>query len=119
MNVAWKRVSTAEYREAGLKHPEQAQLPPQEELEEAAKHMDIRKMVIDPEKKTVYLEDPDMSLDVGAIAKGYAAEMASRKVEEAGLKHALISVGGNIRCIGTKPVDKRVRWCSKPGYYFW
>lgn len=72
-------------------------------LEEAAKHMDIRKMVIDPEKKTVYLEDPDMSLDVGAIAKGYAAEMASRKVEEAGLKHALISVGGNIRCIGTKP----------------
>ena len=105
MNVAMGSVLSIwhEYREAGLKHPEQAQLPPQEELEEAAKHMDIRKMVIDPEKKTVYLEDPDMSLDVGAIAKGYAAEMASRKVEEAGLKHALISVGGNIRCIGTKP----------------
>lgn len=105
MNVAMGSVLSIwhEYREAGIANPEQAELPPQEELEEAAKHMDITKMVIDPEKKTVYLEDPDMSLDVGAIAKGYAAEMASRKVEEAGLKHALISVGGNIRCIGTKP----------------
>ena len=105
MNVAMGSVLSIwhEYREAGIANPEQAELPPQEELEEAAKHMDITKMVIDPEKKTVYLEDPDMSLDVGAIAKGYAAEMASRKVEEAGLTHALISVGGNIRCIGTKP----------------
>lgn len=105
MNVAMGSVLSIwhEYREAGIANPEQAELPPQEELEEAAKHMDITKMVIDPEKKTVYLEDPDMSLDVGAIAKGYAAEMASRKVEEAGLIHALISVGGNIRCIGTKP----------------
>lgn len=105
MNVAMGSVLSIwhEYREAGIANPEQAELPPQKELEEAAKHMDITKMVIDPEKKTVYLEDPDMSLDVGAIAKGYAAEMASRKVEEAGLKHALISVGGNIRCIGTKP----------------
>jgi len=105
MNVAMGSVLSIwhEYREAGIANPEQAELPPQKELVEAAKHMDITKMVIDPEKKTVYLEDPDMSLDVGAIAKGYAAEMASRKVEEAGLKHALISVGGNIRCIGTKP----------------
>lgn len=104
MNVAMGSVLSIwhEYREAGIANPEQAEVPPQEELEEAAKHMDITKMVIDPEKKTVYLEDPDMSLDVGAIAKGYAAEMASRKVEEAGLTHALISVGGNIRCIGTK-----------------
>lgn len=105
MNVAMGSVLSIwhDYREAGIQEPEHAELPPEEDLKEAAKHTDIKKMVIDSEKKTVYLEDPDMSLDVGAIAKGYATEMASRKAEEAGLKNALISVGGNVRCIGAKP----------------
>ncbi len=91
-----------DYRDEGVLDPENAKLPTEQELLEAAEHMDIRKLKIDREASTVYLEDPQMSLDVGAIGKGYATEMVCRRLEEAGLTNALVNVGGNIRAIGAK-----------------
>ena len=44
-----------------------------------------------------------MSLDVGSVGKGYAVEQAAQTAEARGLTSALISVGGNLRAIGTKP----------------
>ena len=78
-------------------------LPEQEALDAAARHCDISNLVIDENAKTVYLSDPDMSLDVGSVGKGYAVEMVAQAAEARGLKSALISVGGNLRAIGTKP----------------
>lgn len=97
-----------DYRTEGINDPEQAKLPSMEELEAAAEHMDIHKVEIDREKSTVYLPDPDMSLDVGAIAKGYATEMVCQKLEADGFDRALVSVGGNVRAIGTK--DDGSKW---------
>jgi len=73
-----------------------------EELKEAYEHTDINKVIIDKEASTVYLSDPEMSLDVGAVAKGYAVEMVCREAEEKGFKSLLVSVGGNVRAIGSK-----------------
>ncbi len=99
-----------DYREEGQDDPENAKLPPMEDLLEAEKHTDIDKVVIDAENNTVYLADPEMRLDVGAVAKGYATEIVAREMAAAGLKSALISSGGNIRAIG-KPLDGvRERW---------
>lgn len=99
-----------EYTEAGNRDPENAKLPPMEELKKAAEFTDIDKIIIDEEKSTVYLEDPNMQLDVGAVAKGYATELVALEIEKEGLKSALISAGGNIRAIG-KPLDNlRERW---------
>jgi len=99
-----------DYREEGQSDPENAKLPPVEDLREAERHTDIDKIIIDAENSTVYLPDPKMSLDVGAVAKGFATEIVAREMAEAGLKSALISSGGNIRAIG-KPLDGvRERW---------
>ena len=99
-----------DYREQGQSDPENAKLPPLEDLREAEKHTDIDKVIVDTENSTVYLADPEMSLDVGAVAKGYATEIVAREMAEAGLKSALIGSGGNIRAIG-KPLDGvRERW---------
>ena len=94
-----------DYREAAEKDASEADntLPTQEELEAAAQHCDINDLVIDEEAKTVYLSDPEMSLDVGSVGKGYAVEMVCRAAEARGLTSALVSVGGNLRAIGTKP----------------
>ena len=94
-----------DYREAAEKDASEADntLPTQEELEAAAQHCDINDLVIDEKAKTVYLSDPEMSLDVGSVGKGYAVEMVCRAAEARGLTSALISVGGNLRAIGTKP----------------
>lgn len=91
-----------QYREAGLDEPWAAELPPMEKLLAAAEHIDIEKMVIDDEACTVTLTDPEMKLDVGAIAKGYAVEMVARSLEEKGITGYVINVGGNIRTVGTK-----------------
>ena len=93
------------YREAALadENDSNNQLPTQEELDAAAQHCDIANLIIDEDAKTVYLADPAMSLDVGSVGKGYAVEQAAQAAEARGLTSALISVGGNLRAIGTKP----------------
>jgi thiamine biosynthesis lipoprotein len=92
------------YRQQGLDHPANAKLPPMEKLKEAAEHTDIDKVIVDEDKGTVYLEDPGMSLDVGAVAKGFAAEIVARELMAEGLKSGIINAGGNMRIIG-KPLD--------------
>ena len=88
------------YRNQGLSDPVNAQLPPMEKLREAAEHTDINNLIIDDENNTVYLADPQMSLDVGAIAKGYAAEKIAQHLEEMGVTGYLLNLGGNVRTIG-------------------
>jgi len=90
------------YRTEGNENPEEARLPSMEELTRASEHTDIDKVIIDEKASTVYLSDPEMSLDVGAIAKGYAVERVCLEAEEQGVKSLLISVGGNVRAIGSK-----------------
>ena len=78
------------------------EIPPMDKLTEAAKHTDITKMIVDKENSTVYLSDPEMSLDVGAIAKGYTAEVIADSLTEYGITSYVIDLGGNLRAIGTK-----------------
>ncbi len=82
-----------DYREAGLDDPEHSQLPQASQLETAAGHTDINSVVIDEAASTVFLSDPQMLLDVGAVAKGYAVEQVARYFEDRGVASLLISVG--------------------------
>lgn len=90
-------------RELAAFDPTGAKIPDAESLSEAAKHCDINKLIINREESTVYLEDERMSLDVGAVGKGYAVEMAAKRLAEAGADGYVLDVGGNIRIIGDKP----------------
>ena len=74
-----------------------------DKLQEAAKHTDITKMVIDVANSTVTLTDPQMRLDVGAIAKGYATEQVAQWMESQEVSGWLLNVGGNVRAVGQKP----------------
>ena len=85
-------------RNDSIRLPDKAYLPEQAALEEAAKHTDFSAVIIDEAASTVYLADPAMRLDVGAIAKGWSAEYVADRVPE-GL---LLSVGGNVRATGPK-----------------
>ncbi|MDR0402011.1 MAG: FAD:protein FMN transferase [Treponema sp.] len=52
---------------------------------------------------TAFLRRPGMALDLGAIAKGFAADELVKILREAGTKGAVIDLGGNIYVYGTKP----------------
>ena len=92
-----------DYRTEGLKPGNVAKVPPMDKLTEAAKHTDINDLIIDVENSTVYLRDPKMTLDVGAIAKGYAVEMIAQTLEAEGVTGYALNIGGNVRVVGPKP----------------
>lgn len=78
-------------------------IPHKADLENAKQHTGWDKVEIDEQKQTVYINDPEASIDLGSAAKGYATEMVARKLSEAGLANAIINAGGNVRIIGEKP----------------
>lgn len=90
-------------REIGMDDPEAAVLPDANALAEAARHTDIDDLIINTEDSTVFFADPALKLDVGAIAKGYAAEKAAQLLISRGVTSYVLNVGGNLRAIGTKP----------------
>ena len=61
-------------------------LPPKEELEQANLLTDLQKVQLDEEAQTVFLTEKGMSLDVGALAKGYATEKVGEELFNMGFK---------------------------------
>ena len=105
LNVAMGSVLSLwhDYRTIGKDNPSQASLPPMDKLQEASAHTDISNLVIDEKNSTVTVTDPQMELDVGAIAKGYAVEQVALALTEKGVSGYVLNVGGNVRTIGSKP----------------
>lgn len=97
------------YREAGLDDPASASLPPMEELQAAAAHISMDDVVLDTENSTVFFKDPELQLDVGAVAKGYATEYVARQLAASAMPSFVISAGGNVR-VGAAPADGRAAW---------
>lgn len=97
-------------REEGIKDPKNAKIPDKVALEEAAEHIDIDKVIIDDQEKTVYLEDPEMSLDLGATAKGYATQLVIDRLKKENIESAIISAGGNVETIGKPMEEGRGKW---------
>lgn len=54
------------------------------------------------ENETVRL-GAGQKIDLGAIGKGYASEQVMEIFREAGVKHAMVSLGGNVQTLGTRP----------------
>ena len=82
-------------------------LPEMSELISASEHCDPDDIITDRKNRTVFLADEKMCLDVGAIAKGYAAEMIAESLREKGISGYLISIGGNVCAVGSKPDGKQ------------
>lgn len=80
-------------------------VPSPERLEVARAMVDHTRLSLDPATRGVGLATAGMGVDVGAIAKGYAADEAERILRAAGVEKALLDFGGNILVIGTRPDD--------------
>lgn len=85
-------------REDGINDPENAYLPDFKKLNAAGMHINPNDIILDMENSTVFFSDPDLKLDVGGIAKGWAVQKVCKNAPD-GL---LISVGGNVYATGPK-----------------
>jgi thiamine biosynthesis lipoprotein len=83
--------------------PDSGRLPPDDEIQAVLPLINWRDLVIDRTAGTAFLRRPDMRLDLGGIAKGYAADEAVRILKKnRRVKGAIIDLGGNIFAYGEK-----------------
>lgn len=87
-----------EARNDGINDPMNAKLPEENALREAAGYTNFDAVVIDEAASTVFIKDPNVRLDVGAVAKGWSVQ----HVAETAPSGFLISVGGNVSATGPK-----------------
>jgi thiamine biosynthesis lipoprotein len=80
------------------------ELPDKEDLERAKALVGYEKVKLDPKGHTVQLLKAGMRLDLGGIAKGYAADQALLVLKKHGLSRALVAAGGDI-AVGDAPAD--------------
>lgn len=85
----------------GIGKDVEGEVPPREEIDAALELIDYRRVAVNGD--TVSLLDPGMSVDLGGIAKGYAADELVELFEAEQVEHALINLGGNVYAHGTKP----------------
>lgn len=83
---------------------ESPKVPDSGQIAEALTHVDYTSVsVSDNGDGTYSISKPDdVILDLGAVAKGYIADKIKDFLEENGVKHAIINLGGNVLCIGKK-----------------
>lgn len=77
-------------------------IPDKNEVAAALKLVGYRDLLLDKGRCTAFLRKPGMSVDLGGIAKGYAADEASRILREHGIESALVNLGGNIAAVGLR-----------------
>lgn len=87
-----------------------AQVPSQEEIDEALALVDYSLVEMDAENQTVYLPNTGMRLDLGAIAKGFITDEVVEVLEENDVDTAIIDMGGNIFVMGNSTRGPNEPW---------
>ena len=75
-------------------------IPDKSQLDAAKAVVGYINLKLDPEEHTAFLLKNGSSIDLGGIAKGYAADEAKRILLKNGIENALINFGGNVYAVG-------------------
>lgn len=84
-----------------FKEHKDGSLPDADSIKEAVSHVNYKNVKLNGTKAA--LIDPDASLDLGGIAKGYIADRMKEYLEDNGVSSGMINLGGNVITIGEKP----------------
>ena len=79
---------------------ENPKAPEKAEIDEVLLKTGYENIILDKETLKVSFQKDGMAIDLGAIAKGYAADCAVKVLKNAGIKSALLDLGGNVYAIG-------------------
>jgi len=76
--------------------------PTDEKINKELLLINYKHILLDPKTKTIRFAIPGVSIDLGGIAKGHAVDNGIRILKKMGIKHAIITAGGDSRIIGDK-----------------
>jgi thiamine biosynthesis lipoprotein len=77
-------------------------IPTKDQIDQLKPLIDYNKIILDDDNKTVTLPDEGMVIDLGSIAKGFAADQLAAYFKTQGFKHGIINLGGNILVYGDR-----------------
>jgi thiamine biosynthesis lipoprotein len=77
--------------------------PSDEAIKETLPLVGYQKVIIDPNNSTVFLSKKGMKMDLGGIAKGYAADLAVDELKRDGITAGIVANAGDIKTFGLKP----------------
>ena len=85
-------------------HGDDPVLPQEEEIQNALRKVDGSSVHVEKEGDAWYLtfDHPDTMLDLGGLAKGYAADRLTEYLKSQGVTSGLVNLGGNVAAIGAK-----------------
>ncbi len=81
------------------------EMPSSERLDEARASVGFQNLKLDDKNRTAQLLKPNMRLDLGGIAMGYAVDETLKLLRERGIKRALVDASGDIG-VGDPPPGK-------------
>jgi len=84
----------------------QRALPDEDRLTAAIGLTGFHLLTLDEKRQTAQLAKPGMLLDLGGIAKGYAASEALKSMKQSGIERALVAMGGDIAVSNPPPGKK-------------
>jgi thiamine biosynthesis lipoprotein len=78
-------------------------VPSDAEIAGVLPRVGARHVHFDPQARRIRFDRPDVRIDLGGIAKGYAVEVAADSLRARGVHDALVDVSGNMFALGTPP----------------
>ena len=107
------------YAAVGALYDYRARIRPSDAaLESARAAVGHRNLVLDMRKRTVRFARAGMRIDLGGFAKGHAVDNATHILRHRGIRHAMVSAGGDSRVIGDRrgrPWTIGIRDPRRPG----
>jgi thiamine biosynthesis lipoprotein len=82
-------------------------VPSENEIKEKLSLVNYKNIVLNKEENSIFLKKEDMKIDLGGIAKGFAADKIISTFKGMGIENALVNVGGNIKVLGENPQKNR------------
>ncbi|SER94016.1 FAD:protein FMN transferase [Salisediminibacterium halotolerans] len=112
LNIAAGEVidSWNETMETSRQEEADAELPDKSELASLRESVNLDYIEIDKEEQTVFLTEENMSLDFGAVAKGFASEEIGEMMKQEGFTSGAIAAGGNWNVLGEPKEEDRTHW---------
>lgn len=101
--TAWGFTTGAPYGHTSMPSGNQAektQIPSEETLAEKMELTGLEKIFLSEDSLSM---QPDMQIDLGAVAKGYACDLLAQQLKGDGVTSAILSLGGSVCAIGSKP----------------
>ncbi len=81
---------------------EKARVPSQDEINSVLPTINYKNIILDEKNNSVMLKHKGTKLDLGGIAKGYAADKVVEYLKKQKIEGSIVNLGGNIFTIGSK-----------------